>query len=187
MTQTATGTLARADCVSTRSAMFFAKVSRSMAVSFLMSVARKRKFGLASSEASASLPELPHIETQAVFCVAGTMEALLEQSLDLALCCRPSDRGHASVPAGGDLDVLRQAGGTHEALGVRDRTLVERRDALRQCVDEPVELGGRQRPVHVAIGFSEIAPDVIGAQEHLQRSLSAHLPRQARHGSAAGD
>src|ERR1700722_10320150 len=34
MTQTATGTLTRADCASIRSAMFFAKTSRSMAGSF---------------------------------------------------------------------------------------------------------------------------------------------------------
>ena len=90
-----------------------------------MSIVRKEVQARVVSPASACVAELPHIESQAIFCVSGTMEALLEQSLDLALRSRPSDRGHASVPAGSDLDVRRQAGGTHEALRVRDRPLVK--------------------------------------------------------------
>src|SRR5258708_22641802 len=186
MTQTATGTSARADCASTRSAIFLAKASKSMAVSFLMSVAWKIQVG-DPSIASASVAESPQIESQAIFCVSGLVKALLKQSLDLALRSRPGDRGHAGVPAGSDLDVRRQAGGTDEALRVRYRPLVKRRDARCQRVDEAVKFAVRQRPVHIAIGFSEVSPDIIGAQEHLQRSLSAHLPWQARHWPSACD
>jgi hypothetical protein len=85
------------------------------------------------------LAELPHIKSQPIFCVSGPMKSLLKQSLDLALRRRPTDRGHTGAPAGGDLDVRRQAGGIHEALGVRYRPLVEQRDAVRQRVDERVE------------------------------------------------
>src|ERR1700692_510287 len=126
-----------------------------------MSIVRKQVQARVVSPASALVTELPHIESQAIFRVPGTMEALLEQSLDLALRSRPCDRGHASVPAGSDLDIRRQAGGTHEALGVRDRPLVKCRNATRERVDEAVEFAIRQRPVHISIGLSEVAPDVI--------------------------
>src|ERR1700704_5106095 len=166
MTLTATGTLVRADCASTRSAMSFAKASKSMTVSFLISVARKRKSR--ATNASASVAELPQIGSQAILYVSGPMESLLEQRLDPFRRSRSRDRGHARVPAGGDLDIRRQAGGIHEALGVCDRPFVKRGDALCQCIDEFIEFGVRQRPVHIAISFSQIASDVIGAQQHLQ-------------------
>src|SRR3979490_1279728 len=182
MTLTATGTLVRADCASTRSAMSFAKASKSMTVSFLISVARKRKSR--ATNASASVAELPQIGSQAILYVSGPMESLLEQRLDPVLRSRSRDRGHARVPAGGDLDIRRQAGGIHEALRVCDRPFVKRGDAPRQCIDEAVELTVRQRPVDVTIGFGEVASDVIGTEQHLQGSLSAHLPRQTRHRSS---
>src|ERR1700722_10214394 len=109
-----------------------------------MRTARKGKFSLASFDVrSARVTELPQVESQAIFCVAGPMEALLEQRLDFALRGRASDRGHAGVPTGGDVDVLRQAGGIGEALGVRNRPLVKWRDALRKRVDETVEFAVR--------------------------------------------
>src|ERR1700733_13983482 len=191
ITQTATGTLARADCASTRSATFFAKASRSMAG--ILSDARcaqgkTREIGFAWLDVGlAGLAELPDIEAEAIFGVAGPVEAPLEQRLDPALRGGPTDRGHAGIPAGGDFHVWRQACLAHQALGVGDRPFVERRDALRQLVDEAVELGVRQRPVDIAIGLREIAADVVGAQQHLQRTLSAHLPWHSCHWPAAGD
>jgi hypothetical protein len=94
-----------------------------------MSVARKKNSSSWPSRASASGPELPHIESQAIFCVSGLMKPLLKQGFDLALRGRPSDRGHAGIPAGSDFDVRRQAGGIHQALRVRYRPLVN--DAIR--------------------------------------------------------
>src|ERR1700738_5097317 len=99
-----------------------------------MSIVRKDVQARVVSPASACVAELSHIESQAIFCVAGTMEALLEQSLDLALRSRQRNRAQAAVPAGSDLDIRRQAGGTHEALGVRDRPLVKCRNATRERV-----------------------------------------------------
>src|SRR3984885_9147308 len=158
ITQTATGTLARADCASTRSATFFAKASKSMAG--ILSDAHYVRGKMASRAldvGSAGLAELPDIEPQPIFRVAGPMEAPLEQRLDPALRGGPDERGHAGIPAGGDFHVWRQACLAHQALGVGDRPFVERRDALRQFVDEAVELGVRQRPVDIAIGLREIA------------------------------
>src|SRR4051794_5744854 len=185
MTVMATGTFARADCASMRSAMFFANASKSMTVSFLMRVARKGK--LRATIASASMGELPQIDSQAIFCVSGLMKSLREKRLDPSLRSRSRDRGHARVPAGSDLDIRRQAGGIHEALGVCDRPFVKRGDAPRQRVDVAIELPVRQGPVYIAIGFGEVAADVIGAQQHLQGPLPAHLPRQTRHRPAARD
>src|SRR5580700_11319486 len=128
-----------------------------------MSVARKGNSDSRPSSASASVAGSPQIESQAIFCVSGPMKPLLKQSLDLALRSRPSDRGHAGVPAGSDLDVRRWAGGIHEALRVRNRPFIKRSDAGRQRIDEAVKFAVRQRPVHIAISFSQVAPDVVGA------------------------
>src|SRR6476659_4864167 len=100
-----------------------------------MSVARKSS-GSCALRVSASVTELPDIESQAIFCVSGLMKAPLKQSLDPALRRRPGDRGHTGVPAHSDLDVRRQARGTHKALRVRDRPLIKRSDAGRQRFDE---------------------------------------------------
>src|SRR5579883_98730 len=175
--QTATGTWARADCRSMRSAIVFANASKSMII-----VLSKLSF----DSGSGSPIEAPQVGPEAIFRLSGTMEAALEQGLETALGSRPADRVHASVPAGGDLHVRWQAGGIHEALGVCDRPFVERCDASRELIDEAVELVVRQCSVHIAIGFREIAADVVGAQQHFQSTLPAHQPGQARHGSSAG-
>src|ERR1700730_16610173 len=88
---------------------------------------------------SACVAKLAHVESESRFCISRLMKSLLEQSFDLALRGRTTDRSHAGLPAGGALDVFRQAGGAHEALGVGNRPLVERSDALCQRVDETVE------------------------------------------------
>src|SRR6266478_4595923 len=108
MTQTATGTLARADCASTRSAIFFAKASKSMAVVLSDACCAEGKIqARVPLRASASVAESSQIGSQAIFRVSGPMKPLLKQTLDLALWSRPNDRSHAGVPAGGDLDVRR--------------------------------------------------------------------------------
>src|SRR3954453_12220694 len=125
MTVTATGTFCVADSVSTRSAMFFAVVSRSMVVCFLS----------AAVEA-----QLSHRESESIFRVSGLLEPALQEGFDSFLRRRSLDRGHAGVPARSDLDVGRQAGFVDKALGVGDRPLVEGGDPGGECVDELVQL-----------------------------------------------
>src|SRR3954471_23492722 len=128
MTVTATGTLCVTDSASTRSAMFFAVVSRSMVVCFLS----------AAVEA-----ELSHGESESIFRVSGLLEPVLQEGFDSFLRRRSLDGGHAGVPARSDFDVGRQAGFVYEALGVGDRPLVERGDPGGECVDEIVQLAVR--------------------------------------------
>src|SRR3954453_23649928 len=65
-------------------------------------------------------------ESESMLRVSGRLEPSLHEALDPLLRRRPPDGGHAGVPAGSDLDVGRQAGYVHQALGVGDRPLVER-------------------------------------------------------------
>src|SRR4051794_34715231 len=136
MTVIATGTFCVADSASTRSAMSLAVVSRSMVVCFLSALAVEA--------------QLSHGESESIFRVSRRLEPVLQKGLDPFLRRRSLDGGHAGVPARSDLDVGRQAGFVDEALGVGERPLVERGDPGCQCVDEVVELGIRQRTVHVA-------------------------------------
>ena len=54
-------------------------------------------------------------------------------------------------------------------------------------VDELVELGVRERSVHVAEQLGVGASDVVRAQEHLEGASASHDPRQSRHGPSTGD
>src|SRR3954465_2253222 len=151
MTVTATGTSCLADSASARSAICFAIVSRSMVMSALPLEAQPAQ-GVPKS----------------VLQVSRLLESLLQEGLDVLLRRWSLDGGHAGVPARSDLDVGRQAGFVHEALGVGDRPLVERGDPCRECLDEIVQLAIRQRTVHVAEALGIGASDVVCAQEHLE-------------------
>src|SRR3954452_13857191 len=136
MTVTATGTFCFADSASTRSAMFFAMVSKSIVVCSFQEVRWAVRISALSSE-------LSHVESESIFRVSGLLEPLLQEGFDAFLRRWALDGRHAGVPARSDFDVARQAGCVHEALGVGDRSLVERGDPGRECVDEIVQLGIR--------------------------------------------
>src|SRR3954470_23495404 len=182
MTVTATGTFSLADSASTRSAMFFAVVSRSMVVCSVSESEMGR-----SDSALAIEAHLSHVESESVLRVSGLLEPVLQEGLDSFLRRRSPDGGHAGVPARSDFDVGRQARFVDQALGVGDRPPVERGDPGCECVDEIVQLAIRQRTVHVAEALGIGASDVVCAQEHLERACPSHEPRQSRHGPAAGD
>src|SRR3954465_15481407 len=182
MTVTATGTFSLADSASTRSAMFFAVVSRSMVVCSVSESEIGR-----SDSALAIEADLSHVESEPMFRVSGLLEPLLQEGLDSFLGRRSLDGGHAGVPARSDFDVGRQAGFVHEALGVGDRPLVERGDPGCECVDELIELDIRQRTVHVAEALGVGASDVVRAQEHFECASPSDEPRQSRHGPSTGD
>src|SRR6476619_4703499 len=97
MTVTATGTSCFSDSASTRSAMFFALVSKSMIVSPF------KKWNGCSVSALSS--ELPHVKAESSLRVSGLLEPLLQEGFDAFLRRWPLDGGHAGVPARSDLDV----------------------------------------------------------------------------------
>ena len=68
------------------------------------------------------------MESEPILRVSRLLEPLLQEGLDSFLGRWSLDGGHAGIPAGSHFDVGRQAGFVHEALGVRDRPLVERGD-----------------------------------------------------------
>jgi hypothetical protein len=78
-----------------------------------------------------STPEarLSYVESESIFRVSRLLEPLLQEGFNSFLRSWSLDGGHAGVPARPDFDVGRQAGFVHQALGVRDRPLVERGDA----------------------------------------------------------
>src|SRR4029078_4871422 len=136
MTVTATGTFSLADSASTRSAMFFAVVSKSMIVCFLLEVRWAVRISVPAVES-----QLPHGESESVLRVSRLLEPVLQEGCNSLLRRRSLDGGHAGVPAGSDFDVERQAGFVHKALGVGDGPLVERGDPSGESVDEIVQLG----------------------------------------------
>src|SRR2546423_6120066 len=156
MTVTATGTFCFNDSASTRSAMFFAMVSKSMVVCFLPEVRWAVRISALAVEA-----QLSHVESESIFRVSRLLEPLLQESFDSFLRRGSLDGGHAGVPARSDFDVGRQAGFVHEVLGVGDRPLVERSDPGCECVDETVQLGIRERTVYVAEELGIGASDVV--------------------------
>src|SRR5215831_8844337 len=80
-----------------------------------------------------SAAQSPQVVSQAIFDVARLVEPLREQDLEPALRGWPGDRLHARVPSLRDFNVRRQAR-VHKALRVRNRPLVERGDAVRECI-----------------------------------------------------
>src|SRR4051812_2388941 len=103
MTVTATGTFSLSDSASTRSAMFFAVVSKSMVLCFLS----ESEMGVRAS-AMAVEAQLSDGGSESLFQVSRLLESLLQQGLDVLLRGWPLDGGHAGVPARSDLDVGRQ-------------------------------------------------------------------------------
>src|ERR1700733_12928765 len=147
ITQTQTGTLVRDAAASTRSATFFAKVSKSMRRPLL----RPLMLRPTTTQTRASAADAPRIEAQTLFNVSGLMKPCLEQSFELALRCRPGNGCHAGVPPSRDFDVGRQTGCIDKTLRIGDRPLVECSNAGRESLDEPVEFRVRQRSVHIAV------------------------------------
>src|SRR4029077_20153305 len=139
MTVTATGTFCFTDSASTRSAMSFAMVSKSMSCA---SFPKRGRWAVRLS-APAREAELSHGESESVFRIAGLLKSLLQKHFDSLLGHWPLDGGHAGIPARSDFDVGRQVGFVHEALGVGDRPLIERSDPGCKCVHETGEFGIR--------------------------------------------
>jgi hypothetical protein len=91
ITQTATGTFARD--ASTRSAIVFAKASKSMIGVLSFPGARDPETqGLCRSAPCSARAKSAQVGSEPIFCVSGLMEPLLEQGLDPLLRRRLSDR-----------------------------------------------------------------------------------------------
>src|SRR6476469_8459587 len=138
MTVTATGTFCLSDSASTRSAIFFAMVSRSMVCASFQRVRSEIRISVLALGA-----QLSHVEPKSILRVSRLLEPLLQEGFDSFLRRRSLDGSHTGVPARSDFDVGRQAGFVHEALGVGDRPLVERGDAGYERIYELVQLGIR--------------------------------------------
>src|SRR5215813_11986187 len=114
-------------------------------------------------EYNCSTPELSHVISQAVFCVAGFVKTLFHQRLDFLLSGWTHDRSKARIPPRGDFDVRRQTSSVDKTFGIKDCALVERGDPSRKRIDKAVKLSIRQRPIHIAVELSQVARDVVGA------------------------
>src|SRR3954449_3608630 len=143
MTVTATGTFCLTDSASTRSAMFFAVLSKSMVLCFPSEGEMGRRVSTLAIEA-----QLSHGESESIFRVSRLLESLLQEGFDSFLRRWSLDGGHACVPARSDFDVGRQAGFVHEALGIGDRPLVERGNAGGESVEGMVQLGVGERTLY---------------------------------------
>src|SRR3954452_5034429 len=132
-----------------------------------------------------SAAELSDVETQSILDVAGPVEAACHQRLDPVLARGTAEGGQERVPLRPNFQIRRQARDVNETLGLSDRLLIERRNAHRERFDEPVKFGVRQRPIDVAVPFGEVAGDIIGTEQHFERSPSPHQTRQSRHRPAA--
>src|SRR3989442_14736747 len=95
--------------------------------------------------------------SQAIFRIARFAEASLYQRFDSLLRGRSSHRSNASIPAGFDFDIRRQAGNVDQALGIGDCLFVEGGDPGGKRIDKPVEIGIRQRTIHVAVALCQVA------------------------------
>src|SRR5262249_16848882 len=115
---------------------------------------------------------LANVITQALFYITGFVKAALQQGLDPVLCCWPHDRGKTHIPLGCYFVIRRQTGHVNETFGLADGALVERCNAGCEILDKRVELGIRQRPVHVSISFGEVPRNVVCPKEHFQRTSS---------------
>ena len=80
------------------------------------------------------------MKAQAVFDIAGSLEASRGQRLDAILGGRAAQRCDAGVPAGTELDIRRQAG-IDQPLRLSDRPFIEFGDTNRQGVDIGIEVG----------------------------------------------
>src|SRR5271154_1857309 len=164
MTETETGTLAFVASASTRPARSFASASKSMSC-LLPSIqsCERVNWNLPTRTDWRLAPEFSYVESQAVFYIAWLVKALVEELLESCLRGGAGDRVNACIPSRGDFDVGRQAGSVYEALGVADGPLFEGADPRGERINKGVEFGVRERAIHVAVQFSEIAADVLRA------------------------
>src|SRR4051794_4424343 len=125
--------------------------------------------------------------SQAIFCIAGFAKASPNQLLDPLLCGWPCHGSNAGVPPGFDFDIRRQTSDVDKAPGIHDCPFVEGRDSAGERIDKSVEVGIRQRPIHITIELGQVAWDVVCAQNHFQSAPSSHETRQLRHGATTRD
>ena len=117
------------------------------------------------------------------------LEAVLEEPRDGGLCFRPSEATWGSKPSGR----LRQARPRAHCglLGQLDRPSLVGRDPVLQIIHEAVELGVRDRAVHPAVALCGVAVEVVGTDDNLECSRTAHKRGQplartaARHDACA--
>src|SRR5690348_3048786 len=102
MTVTATGFCCLSVSASTRSAICFATVSKSMIV---WSLSEMRQAGRISTVAITTQPA--QVQSESLLHVSRLLETPLQKRFDSFLCRGSCDGGHARVPAGSDLDVGR--------------------------------------------------------------------------------
>src|SRR5262245_13929805 len=79
----------------------------------------------------------------------------------------------------------RRNGRRRAALGPRGG-VVERRDAARKAVDDPLDLRAWDEPVDVAILRCEFGGYVVAAEQDLHRPAAPDQASEARHGTATG-
>src|ERR1043166_4303533 len=118
--------------------------------------------------APCSATMLAHEFSQVIFCIAGFAKASPNQLLDPLLCSWSCHRSNARVPPGFDFDIRRQTSDVDEAPGIHDCPFVEGGDSAGERIDKSVEVGIRQRPIHIAIELGQVAWDVVCAQNHFQ-------------------
>ncbi len=80
-----------------------------------------------------------------------------------------------------------KTGNVDKTLCGAERFRVERCDACRHSLDEPIEFGIGHRAVDVAVTLCKFAINVIGTKEYLERAASSDQTRQPRHWSSAWD
>src|SRR5258708_23018056 len=133
--------------------------------------------------APCSAPMLSDEVSQAIFCIAGFAKASPNQLLDPLLCGWSCHRSNARVPPGFDFDIRRQTCDVDKAPGIHDCPFVEGGDSAGKRIDKSVKFSIRQRPIHIAIDFGQVAWNVVCAQNHFQSAPSSHETRQLRHGA----
>src|SRR5882672_1674178 len=89
-------------------------------------------------------PELTDVIAQTVLHITGLVKSQVHQLLDPLLCGRPHDRGKTHIPLRCDFEVRWQTGHVGEALGLADRTFVERCDAGCEGLDKRIKISIRE-------------------------------------------
>src|ERR1700730_8888468 len=111
--------------------------------------------------APCSTPMLSDEVSQAGFCIAGFAKASPDQLLDPLLCGWPCHRSNARVPPRFDFDIRRQTSVVDEAPGIHDCPFVEGGDSAGKRIHKSVEVGIRQRTIHIAIKLDQVAWEVV--------------------------
>jgi len=119
------------------------------------------------------------------------LEAVLEEPRDGGLCFRPSE---ATWKDWFEAQRSASAGTPARALWSSwplDRPSLVGRDPVLQIIHEAVELGVRDRAVHPAVALCGVAVEVVGTDDNLECSRTAHKRGQplartaARHDACA--